>query len=350
MIDASFYKNKKILITGHTGFKGSWLCAFLLSLGADVYGYALEPEHPSLFEECELEKRMHSYYGDIRDYDTLKTVFNQVQPEIVFHMAAQPIVRESYKDPKYTYEVNMLGTLNILECIRQSNCVTSFINVTTDKVYENTTNNQIHTESDPLNGYDPYANSKSCSELITDTYRRCYFIDENIPISTVRAGNVIGSGDYSKDRIIPDCIKAATNHQVIQIRNPESIRPYQHVLDALAFYLLLAQRQMEDPSLQGAYNVGPNQDAYTTTEQLVSLFCETWNHTLQDNISWEIQSDHGPYESNFLMLDTTKAKKALNYEPNWSLAQAMQEIVNSFVTKEDKYTYILSCIKQYMNS
>ena len=233
-----FYKNKKILITGHTGFKGAWLCSVLLQAGAEATGYALEPSTtPNLFEILELQNSMTSIIGDIRDLESLKKVFYEYKPEIVIHMAAQPIVRESYKAPVYTYDVNVMGTVNVLECIRLTDTVRSFVNVTTDKVYKNKEWEWGYRENEELNGYDPYSNSKSCSELVTESYKKSFFQDRDIAVSTMRAGNVIGGGDFAADRIIPDCVRAATAGKDIIIRNPYAVRPFQHVLEPIMAYL-----------------------------------------------------------------------------------------------------------------
>ena len=281
----SWYKNKRVLITGHTGFKGSWMCALLKQAGAEVTGYALEaPTSPSLFDLCHTAEGMHSIRGDIRDLDRLLEVYRDVQPEIVIHMAAQPIVRESYKNPVYTYEVNVMGTVNLLECVRQTDSVRSVVNVTTDKVYKNREWEWGYRENEELNGYDPYSNSKSCSELVTDSYKNAFFSAADTAktgtghkaVSTVRAGNVIGGGDFAVDRIIPDCIRAAEKGENIIVRNPYSVRPYQHVLEPIAVYLMLAASQYEDGSLAGSYNVGPEEADCYTTGRLVDLFCKTW--------------------------------------------------------------------------
>ena len=237
-----FYKNRKVLITGHTGFKGSWMCKLLIDAGADITGYALNPPtNPSLFGICELSSQMNSIIGDIRDLKHLKQVFQEVKPEIVIHMAAQPIVRDSYKEPVYTYEVNVMGTVNILECVRESDCVKSFLNVTTDKVYLNREWLWGYRENEELNGFDPYSNSKSCSELVTSSYKNSFFADRDVAISTARAGNVIGGGDFAIDRIIPDCIRAVTENKEIVVRNPFSTRPYEHVLEPVVAYLMIAK-------------------------------------------------------------------------------------------------------------
>ena len=243
----SFYNGKKVLVTGHTGFKGSWLVRILTLAGAQVTGYALNPPtDPNLFEIAGLEDTIHSVVGDVRDLAHLRRVFDEVKPEIVFHLAAQPIVRESYKEPVYTYETNVMGTVNILECVRLTDTVRSFLNVTTDKVYENKEWEYGYRECDPLDGYDPYSNSKSCSELVTHSYKKSFFEDGRCAISTSRAGNVIGGGDFASDRIIPDCVRAAAAGKPIMVRNPHSTRPFQHVLEPLAVYLTIAMEQYKD--------------------------------------------------------------------------------------------------------
>lgn len=272
-----FYKGKSVLVTGHTGFKGSWLIRILTLSGAKVTGYSLNPPtDPSLFQIAGLEKTVNSVIGDIRDLEGLKKVFHQAKPEIVFHLAAQPIVRDSYKNPAYTYETNVMGTVNILECVRTADSVKSFLNVTTDKVYENKEWEYGYRENDSLDGYDPYSNSKSCSELITHSYQKSFFADGGCAISTSRAGNVIGGGDFANDRIIPDCIRAASRGKDIIVRNPFSTRPYQHVLEPLAMYLTIAMKQYEDKAYEGYYNVGPDDRDCITTGQLVDLFCSQW--------------------------------------------------------------------------
>ena len=260
MFDLSFYNRKKVFVTGHTGFKGSWLCKMLVNAGAEVTGYSLEPPTcPALFEIAGIAQDVHSVIGDIRDYPALKAAFDDAQPEIVLHLAAQPIVRDSYKDPAYTYETNVMGTVNILECVRESDCVKSFLNVTTDKVYLNKEWSWGYRENEELDGFDPYSNSKSCSELVTHSYKNSFLTDEKgntiVPISTARAGNVIGGGDFANDRIIPDCIRAAIKQEDIVVRNPYSTRPYQHVLEPLYAYLMIAAKQYEDSSCAGWYIV-----------------------------------------------------------------------------------------------
>ena len=318
-----FWKNKRILVTGHTGFKGSWLTEALLLAGAEVTGYALEPPtDPSLFELLKLKDRMRSVTGDIRDLEHLMEVFRETQPEFVLHMAAQPIVRLSYREPVMTYETNVMGTVNICECVRQSPGVRSFLNVTTDKVYENGEKGTGFVETDRLDGYDPYSNSKSCSELVTHSYKNSFFQGEGAPaISTARAGNVIGGGDFANDRIIPDCVRAVSQGRAIEVRNPFSTRPYQHVLEPVTAYLMIARRQWEDPALAGWYNVGPDECDCVTTGQLADLFVRHWGH----GAKWVSLADsQGPHEANFLKLDCSKIKAAFGWKPTWHIDKTIE--------------------------
>lgn len=320
-IDFSFYKGKKIFVTGHTGFKGAWLCKILANAGAEVTGYSLNlPTNPSLFKIADIEKQVHSVLGDVRDFDALKSAFNEAQPEIVLHLAAQPIVRDSYRNPHYTYETNVMGTVNILECVRQSACVKSVVNVTTDKVYRNNEWVWGYRENEPLDGFDPYSNSKSCSELVTHSYKNSFFRDNSVAVSTARAGNVIGGGDFANDRIIPDCVRAMATKQVIGVRNPYSTRPYQHVLEPLAVYLMIAQKQYEDPKYQGYYNVGPDDCDCVTTGKLVDLFCRYWGADAR----WENHAEpNAPHEANFLKLDCSKVKAVFGWKPRWHMEECM---------------------------
>lgn len=330
--DLTFYKGKKVLITGHTGFKGSWMCCLLLSLGAEVTGFALEPPtKPSLFELCNLNNRMNSIVGDIRDLELLQKTFKEVQPEIVIHMAAQPIVRESYRNPVYTYDVNVMGTVNVLECVRNTPSVKSFLNVTTDKVYLNKEWEWGYRENEELKGYDPYSNSKSCSELVTYSYQQSFFKDGDVAISTARAGNVIGGGDFAPDRIIPDCIRAAEEKKDIIVRNPYSTRPYQHVLEPVYVYLVIAMNQYLEKSFEGNYNVGPDDCDCLATGELVSLFCKKWNEKTGQDIQWIDQFDGGPHEANFLKLDCSKLKKAFDWKPMWNVETCMDQIVEWYL-------------------
>lgn len=327
-MDVCFYKDKKVLVTGHTGFKGTWICKMLLNAGAKVTGYALEaPTTPSLFEMCKLVDQMESIKGDIRDLEHLQQIFDRVKPEIVIHMAAQPIVRDSYKNPVYTYDVNVMGTVNVLEAIRNTDSVRSVVNITTDKVYLNKEWEWGYRENEELKGYDPYSNSKSCSELVTYSYTNSFFKERDIAVSTARAGNVIGGGDFARDRIIPDCIRAASKGENIIVRNPYSTRPYQHVLEPLAVYLMLAEKQYSNQKLAGCYNVGPDDVDCWTTGDLVTLFCKQWNEVMQTTISWENISDAGPHEANFLKLDCSKLKSTFDWTPRWNVETAMRKII-----------------------
>lgn len=328
MFDISFYKGKKVFVTGHTGFKGSWMCKMLANVGAEVTGYSLNPPtNPSLFEIAGIANDINSVIGDIRDLNALKDAFDKTQPEIILHLAAQPIVRDSYKDPAYTYETNVMGTVNILECVRQSDCVKSFLNVTTDKVYLNKEWAWGYRENEELDGYDPYSNSKSCSELVTHCYKNSFFTNKEgkaiVPISTARAGNVIGGGDFANDRIIPDCVRAAQNHKDIIVRNPFSTRPYQHVLEPVYAYLMIAAMQYQDSKYAGWYNVGPDDVDCFQTGALVDLFASKWG----EDLKWINQYDGGPHEANFLKLDCSKLKSAFNWHPHWNLDTAIEKVV-----------------------
>lgn len=323
-MDLSFYKGKKVLVTGHTGFKGTWLCRILINAGAQVTGYSLNPPtEPNLFSMADVESRMNSVIGDIRDLDHLKKVFEQTQPEIVLHLAAQPIVRDSYKDPVYTYETNVMGTVNICECVRLNPCVKSFLNVTTDKVYKNNEWEWGYRENEPLDGFDPYSNSKSCSELVTHSYINSFFNNMDLAVSTARAGNVIGGGDFANDRIVPDCVRAAIEGKNIIVRNPHSTRPYQHVLEPLAAYLIIAQKQFEDKKYAGFYNVGPDETDCVTTGKLVDTFCAKWG----EGIKWIDRYDGGPHEANFLKLDCSKLKTTFGWKPRWNFDTAIEKSV-----------------------
>lgn len=333
-----FYK-KRVFITGNTGFKGSWLTYILLSAGAEVTGYALEPPtKPSLFNIINLlsNPNLKQITGDVRDLASLYTAFEQSKPEIVFHLAAQPIVRDSYRDPVKTYSTNVMGTVNTLECIRRVQGVKSFLNVTTDKVYKNFEWEYGYRENDPLDGYDPYSNSKSCSELVTHSYKDSFFVDGTVRISTARAGNVIGGGDFANDRIVPDSIRAmkkaideGRDSGEIIVRNPYSTRPYQHVLEPLFMYLAIAINQYKDVGVSGWYNVGPDDCDCVTTGDLVQLFCEKWN--CDDNFpiaSWKsVAEKNAPHEASFLKLDTSKVKRVFGWKPRWHIDKAIEETI-----------------------
>ena len=323
--DMEFYRGKRVLVTGHTGFKGSWLCRMLVNAGAEVTGYALEPPtDPSLFALAGLESRMVSVTGDIRDLDPLRETFAQARPEVVFHLAAQPIVRESYRDPRGTYETNVMGTVNLLECVRQAPSVKSVLNVTTDKVYLNREERRAFREEDPLDGFDPYSNSKSCSELVTHSYIASFFAAADAPaVSTARAGNVIGGGDFAADRIIPDCVRAMRDGKVIAVRNPDSVRPFQHVLEPLAAYLMIAEKQYADKAFAGYYNVGPDDCDCLTAGELAELFCRCWG----EGAVWEVRAEAGaPHEARYLRLDCGKLKRVFGWQPRWHMEECMERV------------------------
>ncbi len=321
----NFFQGKRVFVTGHTGFKGSWLCRILVGAGAIVTGYSLPaPTQPNLFELAGLEGKITSVIGDIRDRDKLTAAFDAAQPEIVFHLAAQPIVRDGYKNPTYTYETNVMGTVNILECVRLFGCVRSFLNITTDKVYQNREWVWGYREDESLNGFDPYSNSKSCSELVTQSYLNSFFQGTDVAISTARAGNVIGGGDFANNRIIPDCVRAVQAGKAVAVRNPHSTRPYQHVLEPLFAYLMIAQRQYENKTVAGWYNVGPDECDCITTGDLVDLFCQNWG----DGITWGNQTEaNAPHEADFLKLDCSKLKIVFGWKPQWRINEAVRKTV-----------------------
>ena len=324
MVDLSFFKGKRVLLTGHTGFKGSWMSRILVNAGAELTGYSLAPcGESNLFELSDVKPRMNSVIADIRDLPKLMDTFQQIQPEIVIHMAAQPIVRDSYKDPVYTYETNVMGTVNILECIRQTASVRSFLNVTTDKVYKNNEWEWGYRENEPLDGYDPYSNSKSCSELVTHSYKSSFFQEREIAISTARAGNVIGGGDFANDRIIPDCIRALERKEDIIVRNPHSTRPYQHVLEPVMAYLMIVKEQYENLGSAGYYNVGPDETDCINTGKLVDMFCQKWG----EGAKWINQYDGGPHEANFLKLDCSKLKRTFEWSTTWGVSEALDKVI-----------------------
>lgn len=324
--DSAFYRNKNIFITGITGFKGSWLASILKVFGANITGYALEPPtSPALFDLIDTGS-INSITGDIRDYDKLKHAFDLCKPEIVIHMAAQPLVLESYSNPLYTYETNVMGTVNILEVLRNSCFVKSFVNVTTDKVYQNKEWYWGYREHERLCGSDPYSNSKSCSELVTYSYKQSFFrAPSSVAVSTARAGNVIGGGDFAENRLMPDCIRFAQKQEDIILRNPDSIRPYQHVLECLSGYLILAQKQYENKEkYEGSYNFGPDESGCVTTRELVGIFCEKWG----GGQKWVHEDIGSNKEASFLKLDPSLAKKILCHENKWSIETAVDKCVD----------------------
>ena len=324
-IDLEFYRGKRVLLTGHTGFKGAWMSRLLSMAGADLVGYSrCTKKENSLYDMAGLTGKMISIAGDVRDLEHMKQVFSQYQPEIVIHMAAQPIVRTSYQEPVHTYETNVMGTVNLMECVRLNPCVRSILNVTTDKVYENKEWLWGYRENEPLDGYDPYSNSKSCSELVTHSYYNSFLKDRPVAVSTARAGNVIGGGDFAADRIVPDCVRSVMKGVPLEVRNPYSTRPYQHVLEPVVAYLMIVQRQYEDKRFAGWYNVGPDEMDCVTTGQLADLFCRAWG----EGASWVDKAEaNAPHEANFLKLDCSKVKARFGWQPTWRIDQAVEKSV-----------------------
>ena len=326
-IDRYFWQGKKVFITGHTGFKGSWLSLWLQLLGAEVLGYSLPaPTEPSLFELAMIGKGMTSVVGDVRDLDHLVRVVVDFQPEIVFHMAAQPLVRYSYENPVETYGVNIMGTVHLLEAVRRVDTVRSLVNITSDKCYENREWVWGYREQEPMGGYDPYSSSKGCAELVTAAYRNSFFpADSQTAIATARAGNVIGGGDWSNDRLIPDILRAINNKQTIIIRNPQAIRPWQHVLDPLAGYLLLAEKLYQgEEDFRNGWNFGGSDQDTQPVEWIVATMLELW---VDAGVGWECDQIPQPHEANYLKLDCSKAKAYLGWEPQLDLTTALAWVV-----------------------
>ena len=345
-----FYKDKRVFLTGHTGFKGSWMCKMFTNAGAIVTGYSLEaPTDPSLFKIADIESDIKSVIGDIRDMVALKKAFDETQPEIVFHLAAQPIVRNSYENPAYTYETNVMGTVNILECVRQSSCVKSFLNVTTDKVYLNKEWNWGYRENEELDGYDPYSNSKSCSELVTHSYKRSFFTDKDgkaiIPISTARAGNVIGGGDFANDRIIPDCIRALESNKPIEIRSPKAIRPWQHVLEPVSGYMLLASKMWDEPTKYcEGWNFGPRMESIASVWEVATKVIESYGRGELKDLS----DSNALHEAKLLILDISKAKFLLGWEPKMDIKKCVELTVDWYKRYSQINGYQL-CVEQIIN-
>lgn len=346
-IDTSLWKDKKVFITGHSGFKGSWLSLWLSSIGAKVYGYSLKPpSNPSLFELIGIKDIIaKSYIADIRDYLTLFQCIKETEPEIVFHLAAQPLVRDSYLIPQDTYTTNVIGTVNILEAIRHIECVNVCIIITTDKVYENKEWYWGYRENEPLGGSDPYSSSKACSEMVTAAYRKSYFSkDTKTLIASARAGNVIGGGDWAKDRLIPDIIRTFLENGLLQIRNPKAIRPWQHVLESLSGYLKLAEKlySSKDIQLASSYNFGPEEKDVRTVEYIVNKIASLWSSKL----NYEFQTDASLYEASYLKLDNSKAKNLLEWYPKWNLDIALEKIVEWTLAYKNQASVREICLKQ----
>ena len=314
MVDPKFWKGKRVFITGHTGFKGSWLSIWLTSMGSIVKGYSLKPpSNPSLYVEARVDELVESTIGDIRNQEGLANSMLLFEPEILIHMAAQPLVRYSYDEPIETYEVNIIGTAKVFEVARRCNKLKVIINVTTDKCYENVVFKKSYKETDPMGGVDPYSSSKGCSELITASYRRSFFNDLGIGIASARAGNVIGGGDWAVDRLIPDILKSFELNKAIIVRNPNAIRPWQHVLEPLSGYLLLAQRlSKNNEEYSEGWNFGPDEKDVKPVHWILDKMISYWPHA-----NWKLDEDSNPYEANFLKLNISKARIKLDWRPIW---------------------------------
>lgn len=330
LVNPIFWKGKQVFLTGHTGFKGGWLSLWLASMGAKVTGYALAPNTaPNFFEVTQVEAEIEqSHIADIRDLEKLQKAMAEAQPEIVIHMAAQPLVRYSYANPVETYATNVMGTVHVLESIRALDCVRAVVVVTTDKCYENKEWAWGYRENEPMGGYDPYSNSKGCAELVTSAYRQSYFSPEKyaqhkVAIASARAGNVIGGGDWSEDRLIPDAIKAFESKQALIIRNPLATRPWQHVLEPLSGYLILAQALYEQgPRFDGGWNFGPRDEDARPVQDVINLLIKNWGSPA----SWQQNQSEQPHEAHSLKLDCSKARQYLNWTPKWTLEQAIEKI------------------------
>jgi len=350
VIDPTFWKDRRVLITGHTGFKGAWLSLWLKKLGANLTGYALKPTtRPSIFEDIKVSSVFNkSVYGDIRDADLFTNTIQNASPEIVIHLAAQSLVRESYRDPVGTYTTNVMGTVNLFEAIRKSQSIKAVLNITTDKCYENQDLDRGYRESDPMGGFDPYSSSKGCAELISSAYRRSYFKEAGIGLATARAGNVIGGGDWAVDRIVPDAIRAFTNNKVLMVRNARATRPWQHVLEPLSGYLTICQQliRVPDSTFAGSWNFGPNEESVESVSTLANLLVKNWGL----NSSWKLDDGTHPHEAQILRLDCTKAKDQINYNPIWGIDRILKETVNWYKAWYDKinmYQFTLKQITSY---
>lgn len=348
VVNAAFWQGKRVLLTGHTGFKGSWLSLWLQSMGAHVVGYALAPPtHPSLFEVANVEKGMASIIGDIRDLPKLQAIFTEHNPEIVIHMAAQPLVRYSYQNPVETYATNVMGTVHVLEAVRNTPSVKAVVNVTTDKCYENKEWVWGYREDEPMGGHDPYSNSKGCAELVTSAYRRSFLQAKGVALASARAGNVIGGGDWAADRLIPDILQAFEANQPVIIRNPYATRPWQHVLEPLSGYLTLAERLYTDgAAFAEGWNFGPKEDDARPVQWIVEHLASLWGQ----GATWQQDDNTHPHEANYLKLDISKVRAKLGWEPLWNLAHSLGQVVEwhkAFIAKQDMRTFTLEQISIY---
>jgi len=341
----NFWNGKMVLITGHTGFKGSWLTIWLKKLGANVIGYSLPSyANDKLFQDCRLSNKIIDERGDIRDFHRLKEIFNKHKPEFVFHLAAQALVRPSYEMPRETFESNLMGTVNILECIRE-NDVKGAVIITTDKVYKNKEWLWGYREDDELGGRDPYSGSKSCAEIAVDTYRKSFFKDQNKLVATARAGNVIGGGDWSKDRLIPDCVRFLRNNQDIEIRSPLSTRPWQHVLEPLEGYILLGKKLLSGEPVDSSWNFGPQSELILPVGTIVNLFLREWGSGVMKDTS-DSQSKE-PHEAKLLSLDISKSIFKLRWKPKLNIQETIGLTASWYKSNEDPYSLCLKQIEYY---
>ena len=348
MIDKDFWQDKRVFLTGHTGFKGSWLSLWLFSLGAKVRGYSLNPPTtPSLFNEAKIDLLIDSCIGDIRDQDTLHESMVSFNPDILIHMAAQPLVRYSYNEPIETYEVNVVGTAKVLEVARSCSNLKAIVNITTDKCYENDGRTEGYKENDPMGGYDPYSSSKSCAELVTSSYRRSFLQEQGVGLASVRAGNVIGGGDWADDRLIPDILRSFEKNKPVIIRNPKATRPWQHVLEPLSGYLVLAQKLYKDQKEYAeGWNFGPNEQDVKPVDWILNKMIVSW-----PNSSWKLDESSNPHEAGFLKLDISKSKSKLDWNPVWELSHTLERIISwhkAWLNKENMQIVCLTEIKIYM--
>jgi len=350
-LNQNYWRGKKIFLTGHTGFKGSWLSLWLHELGANVFGYSLDPiTQPSLYNVLDLDNKVNSIIGDIRDYNYLNEQISLVNPEILVHMAAQPLVRDSYLDPLYTYQTNIMGTTNILDIARKNNSIKSILVITSDKCYHNIEKNYHYKESDALGGYDPYSSSKGCADIVASAYYNSYFSKDKVGLSIARAGNVIGGGDWSKDRIIPDAVRAFSENNDLVIRNPNAVRPWQFILDPLFGYLLLIEKLSFDPDkYSGPWNFGPKEG----TDQSVRFICDKIVSLWSNKANWTSKGDKEFHEANLLLLNSDKAKKHLGWKSRCdldiTLEKTIQWYLNFYSKEKDIFEFTISQINDYVS-
>ena len=348
--NTDFWKGKRVLMTGHTGFKGSWLSLWLQSMGAQLRGISLTPPTtPALFHVARVAECMDHQVADIRDYDKVRFLVDEFKPEILFHMAAQPLVRLSYQQPIETYATNVMGTVHVLESARHAGSVRAIVNITTDKCYENKEWVWGYREDEAMGGHDPYSSSKGCAELVSSAYRKSFLNDTGIAMATARAGNVIGGGDWALDRLVPDTLLALEKGQPVQIRNPHATRPWQHVLEPLSGYLLLAEKLFEQgKACAEGWNFGPRDEDARTVQWVVEHLCQAWGQ----GATWQLQPGEHPHEANYLKLDISKAKQRLDWAPRWSLEHALEHITHwhrAWLERQDMHALCLQQIHQYQN-